>query len=67
MGSRPCLPDSLPVVGASPTIPRLWLNFGHADDGFTLGPITGRLLAEMIGGKSPFLDMSGLSPLRFVT
>ncbi|MCX2722153.1 NAD(P)/FAD-dependent oxidoreductase [Roseibium salinum] len=62
MGSRPCLPDSLPVVGASPTIPRLWLNFGHADDGFTLGPITGRLLAEMIGGKAPFSTCRACRP-----
>jgi len=65
MGSRPCLPDSLPVVGAAPTIPGLWLNFGHAHDGFTLGPITGRLLAELIAGKTPLLDPTGLSPLRF--
>ncbi|KZM49299.1 FAD-binding oxidoreductase [Labrenzia sp. OB1] len=66
MGSRPCLPDSLPVVGASPTIPGLWVNFGHGHDGFTLGPITGRLLAEMIAGKAPVLDPAGLSPLRFM-
>ncbi len=65
MGSRPCLPDSLPVVGASLTVPRLWLNFGHGHDGFTLGPVTGRLLAEKIAGKAPFLDMTGLSPGRF--
>ncbi|MHA7772030.1 NAD(P)/FAD-dependent oxidoreductase [Roseibium sp. M-1] len=65
LGSRPCLPDSLPVVGPSPAIPGLWLNFGHAHDGFTLGPITGRLLACLIAGKNPFLDPSGLSPERF--
>lgn len=65
MGSRPCLPDSLPVVGASPATAGLWLNFGHAHDGFTLGPITGRLLAQMIAGKTPFLDPAGLSPARF--
>lgn len=66
MGSRPCLPDSLPVVGPSPVTPGLWLNFGHAHDGFTLGPVTGRLLASMIADKSPFLDPSGLSPARFM-
>jgi len=65
MGSRPCLPDSLPAVGPSPTIPGLWLNFGHAHDGFTLGPVTGRLLAEQIAGKGPVLDISGLAPARF--
>ncbi len=67
MGSRPCLPDSLPVVGPSAKIPGLWLNFGHAHDGFTLGPVTGRLLASMIAGKQPFLDPAGLSALRFAT
>lgn len=65
LGSRPCLPDSLPIVGASPHTPGLWLNFGHAHDGFTLGPVTGRLLAYMIVGKTPFLDPSGLSASRF--
>jgi D-amino-acid dehydrogenase len=67
LGSRPCLPDSLPVVGPSAKFPGLWLNFGHAHDGFTLGPVTGRLLASMIAGKQPFLDPAGLSPLRFAT
>jgi D-amino-acid dehydrogenase len=65
MGSRPCLPDSLPVLGREPALPGLWLNFGHAHDGFTLGPVTGRVLAEMIAGKKPFLDATGLSPARF--
>jgi len=67
LGCRPCLPDSLPVVGQSPVTPGLWLNFGHAHDGFTLGPITGRLLASMIAGKAPLLDPSGLSPARFLS
>jgi D-amino-acid dehydrogenase len=67
MGSRPCLPDSLPVVGPSSKFPGLWLNFGHGHDGFTFGPVTGRLLASMIAGKQPFLDPAGLSPLRFAT
>ncbi|WP_428671362.1 NAD(P)/FAD-dependent oxidoreductase [Roseibium sp.] len=66
MGCRPCLPDSLPVVGASPSVPGLWLNFGHAHDGFTLGPVTGRLLAEKIVGKTPLLDIAGLAPARFM-
>ncbi|MEP3045916.1 MAG: FAD-binding oxidoreductase [Roseibium sp.] len=65
MGCRPCLPDSLPVVGASTLNPRLWFNFGHAHDGFTLGPVTGRLLAEMITNKPTCIDPTGLSPMRF--
>ncbi|MEM5582164.1 FAD-binding oxidoreductase [Roseibium sp. AS2] len=67
LGCRPCLPDSLPVVGPSPATPGLWLNFGHAHDGFTLGPVTGRLLASMIAGTKPLLDPAGLSPARFLS
>ena len=65
MGSRPCLPDSLPVLGMSPKNRGLWLNFGHAHDGFTLGPVTGRLLAEKIAGKTSDVDLTGFSPERF--
>jgi len=65
MGSRPCLPDLLPVIGASPLTPGLWFNFGHAHDGFALGPVCGRLLAETIAGRTPGVDLTGLSPLRF--
>lgn len=65
VGSRTCLPDSLPVVGASPRIRNLWLNFGHGHDGFTLGPVSGRLLSELMTGVPPCVDPSGVSPLRF--
>jgi D-amino-acid dehydrogenase len=50
MGARPCLPDMLPVIGAAPRHPGLWCAFGHGHQGFTLGPVTGRLLAEMMVG-----------------
>ena len=49
VGTRPCMPDMLPVMGKSKSEPGLWLNFGHAHHGFTLGPTAGRLLAEQIG------------------
>ena len=51
MGSRPCLPDMLPVIGPAPRHKGLWLAFGHQHYGFTLGPPTGRLLAEMMTGR----------------
>ena len=51
MGSRPCMPDMLPVVGKALLHDNLWFNFGHGHQGFTLGPTTGRILAEkMITG-----------------
>jgi len=54
VGNRPCMPDMLPVVGKAPDHKNLWLNFGHGHQGFTLGPTTGRILAEeMISGRAP--------------
>lgn len=48
MGTRPCLPQMLPMTGCSERHRGLWFNFGHGHQGFTLGPTSGRLLAEMM-------------------
>jgi hypothetical protein len=53
LGRRPCLPDMLPIIGAAPRHKGLWLDFGHHHLGLTLGPVSGRLLAEMMTGESP--------------
>jgi len=55
-GTRPFLADMLPVIGAAPDHPGLWANFGHGHQGFTLGPASGRLLAEMLVGATPAID-----------
>jgi D-amino-acid dehydrogenase len=65
LGRRPCLPDMLPIVGPAPRHRGLWLNFGHHHLGFTLGPVTGRLLAEMMAGETPFTDPSPYRAQRF--
>ena len=65
LGRRPCLPDMVPVVGRAPGKPGLWLNFGHQHLGFTLGPSTGRLLAEMLTGEQPFTDPTPYRADRF--
>lgn len=65
MGSRPCLPDLLPVIGPAPRHQGLWFDFGHQHHGFTLGPITGRLVAEMMTGEAPFADPSPYRADRF--
>jgi len=65
MGARPCLPDMLPVIGPAPRHPGLWFDFGHAHHGVTLGPVSGRLLAEMMTGETPFTDPAPYSVLRF--
>lgn len=64
-GARPCLPDMLPVIGAAPRHHGLWFAFGHAHHGFTLGPATGRLLAEMMSGLPTFCDPAPFAADRF--
>jgi D-lysine oxidase len=65
MGSRPCFPDSRPVIGCAPRHHGLWLAFGHAHWGLTLGPVTGRLVAEMMTGAVPFVDPVPYAAERF--
>ena len=64
-GVRPCMPDMLPVIGQAPKHQGLWMNFGHGHQGFTLGPVTGRLLAEMMSGEQPSIDSSAFHPARY--
>lgn len=49
-GTRPVMPDMLPMVGAAPNHPGMWFNFGHGHQGFTLGPTTARILGNAIEG-----------------
>ncbi|PPA75928.1 amino acid dehydrogenase [Achromobacter spanius] len=56
MGCRPCMPDMRPVIGPAPGHKGLWMAFGHAHHGFTLGPVTGKLLASLITGQTPDMD-----------
>jgi D-amino-acid dehydrogenase len=51
MGHRPCLPDSLPVLGPVQRYPGLWCAFGHGHLGVTGSVNTGRWIAEGIGGR----------------
>jgi D-amino-acid dehydrogenase len=55
----------LPVVGRAPGMNGIWLNFGHGHHGFTLGPATGELVAQMITGETPFCDPEPYSAQRF--
>ncbi len=65
LGSRPCFPDSRPVIGRAPGLPGLWLAIGHAHWGLTLGPVTGRMIAEMMAGEAPFCDPAPYRAERF--
>jgi len=63
-GTRPCMPDMLPVIGRAARHKGLWLNFGHGHQGFTLGPTTGRLIAELMSGEPPIVDPFPYRPDR---
>jgi len=65
LGRRPCLPDMRPVIGQAPRHKGLWFNFGHAHHGLTLGPVSGRLLAEMMTEAKTFCDPSPYRADRF--
>lgn len=65
LGLRPCMPDMRPVIGKADRHRGLWFAFGHAHHGLTLGPVTGRLLAEMMAGETPFTDPRPYRPSRF--
>lgn len=65
MGARPIFPDSRPIIGRAPRHNNLWLAFGHQHLGFTLGPATGRLLAEMMTGEETYVDPKPFAAGRF--
>ncbi|MGG4605523.1 NAD(P)/FAD-dependent oxidoreductase [Paenalcaligenes sp. Me131] len=67
MGRRPCTPDMRPIIGPAPHHSGLWFNFGHAHHGLTLGPVSGRLLTEMMMGDIPFTDPTPYSAQRFIS
>lgn len=64
-GALPMLPDSTPVVGAS-GIDGLWLNLGHGTSGWALSCGSARVIADLISGKAPDLDVTefGVERLR---
>ncbi len=65
MGHRPAPADSIPVIGEAPQVKGAWLGFGHHHVGLTGGPRTGQLLAQMIAGRTPNVDVTPYSPSRF--
>ncbi|MBO9688214.1 MAG: FAD-dependent oxidoreductase [Mitsuaria chitosanitabida] len=65
MGGRPCCADMKPIIGAAPRHRGLWINCGHGHHGFSLGPASARLLADLIEGAPPYVDDAAFSPSRF--
>ena len=66
-GSRPTLPDSLPMIGPAPRHGGLWLAFGNQHIGFTTGPATGAAIAAMIAGAAPSFEVGPFSPSRYLS
>jgi D-amino-acid dehydrogenase len=64
MGFRPSMPDSLPVIGASPLVSHAYVACGHGHLGMTLGAVTGTLIADAILGRSPRVDPSPFAPRK---
>jgi D-amino-acid dehydrogenase len=65
MGNRPTTPDSLPVIGRSARQPGVFYAFGHGHLGLTLGPTTGRLVADLVAGRIASIDLAPFSITRF--
>ncbi len=61
-GLRPCLPDGLPAIGR---LGRVMVATGHAMKGVALAPITGRLVAQLVAGEQPEIDLTPFDPARF--
>ena len=64
-GLRPCSPDGLPFIGRVKRLSNLSVATGHSMMGITLGPVTGKLIAQIISGEKPLLDLALLSPDRY--
>lgn len=64
-GLRPCTPDGLPVIGRPRAFDNLVLASGHAMIGMSLGPVTGKLITELVMHEPPSLDLAPLRPDRF--
>jgi D-amino-acid dehydrogenase len=63
-GARPMLPDGPPAIGAS-GVPGVWVNTGHGSSGWALACGSARLLADLVSGRTPALDISRFSPQRW--
>jgi D-amino-acid dehydrogenase len=65
MGRRPSMPDSLPVIGPSAKHRNVYYAFGHGHLGLCAGAPTGRLVADLVGGRGTAIDLSPFRVDRF--
>jgi len=65
MGCRPSLPDSLPIIGYAKDSKNVLYAFGHQHLGLTLGPATGLIVADLVAGRDPGIDLMPYRPERY--
>lgn len=65
MGQRPMMPDSKAVIGPLPGHSGIWCAFGHGHYGLTQGPVTGRIIADLVAGRKPPIDLTPFAADRF--
>jgi glycine/D-amino acid oxidase-like deaminating enzyme len=65
VGLRPASPDDSPLLGPVPGIANVFVATGHGANGLLLGPISGKLIADLVAGRPRDLDLAPFSPARF--
>ena len=65
VGLRPVSDDDLPLIGRLPGAERVLVAAGHGANGLLLGPVTGRVIADVVADRTPPLDLAPFSPARF--
>jgi D-amino-acid dehydrogenase len=64
-GNRPSLPDGLPVLSAAPRFSNAYFAFGNSHFGMSAGPVMGKVVAEIVSGRKPSIDVAPFDPVRF--
>jgi len=65
VGPRPVLPDYLPAIGRLASIPNVFYAFGHQHIGLTLSGVTAQVVADLVAGRTPRIDVSAFDLRRF--
>ncbi len=65
VGARPMLPDGPPVLGAT-AVPNVYLNLGHGSTGWSMACGSARIVADIVAGSTPHIDLDGLTIERFM-
>ena len=64
-GLRPCTPDGLPIISRSEEFDNLIVAAGHAMLGMSLGPITGKIVSQIVNGEKTDVELSSFRSGRF--